>query len=168
MSLEESLSVQYTLTRGEVLRSFLRSVAESPKYRRTMILYSFVIGVSTLLIRVTPLRSATVKDALVALAVSVGILVFIPLWIFVRAKTAQRILTISRDGISTEIGRLRGQIPWDKVKIVKETPQFVLISRSNGNAFFIPQRAFSGSEHQRRFVSALTDWMRAHTDEQTA
>jgi hypothetical protein len=163
MGHEQTFSVQYALTRSEVLRSFLRSLAESPRYRGTIILYSVVVGASTLLIRATPLRSVTVKDAIAALATAAGVLVFIALWVFIRAKTSQRTLTISQDGISTEIGRLKGQIPWNRVKIVKETPQFVLISRTNGNAFFIPHRAFSGIEHQRGFVTALKDWMQAHT-----
>lgn len=116
-----------------------------------------------MLICATPLRSVMVKDAIAAVATAAGLLVFIALWVFIRAKTGQRTLTISQDGISTEIGRLKGEIPWNTVKIVKETPQFVLISRTNGNAFFIPHRAFSGIEHQRRFVTALEDWMQART-----
>jgi len=111
MGHEQTLSVQYTLTRSEVLRSFLRSLAESPRYRSTIILYSVAVGASTLLIRATPLRSVTVKDAIAAVATAAGVLVFIALWVFIRAKTGQRTLTISQDGISTEIGRLKGKIP---------------------------------------------------------
>lgn len=142
---------------------FCVSLAESPRYRSTIILYSIAVGASTLLIRATPLRSVTVKDAIAAVATAAGVLVFMALWVFIRAKTGQRTLTISQDGISTEIGRLKGKIPWKTVKIIKETPEFVLVSRTNGNAFFIPHRAFSGIEHQRGFVTALKDWMQART-----
>ena len=161
MGHEQTLSVQYALTRSEVLRSFLSSLVESTRFRRTIIFYSFVVGAFTLLIRATPLGSVTVNDVIAAAATAACVPVFIALWVFIRAKTAERTLTISHDGISTEIGRLKGKIPWNAVAVVKETPQFVLVSGTTGNAFFIPRRAFSGIEHQRGFVTALKDWMQA-------
>jgi hypothetical protein len=42
-----------------------------------------------------------------------------PLWLFIRAKTALRTLTVA-GGISTQIGRLKGDVPWDKVKAVTD------------------------------------------------
>lgn len=161
MGHEQTLSVQYALTRSEVLRSFLCSLVASARFRGTIIFYSVVVGGFTLLFRAPLLRSVAVKDALAAVATAACVPVFIAFWVFIRAKTAQRTLTISHDGISTEIGRLKGEIPWNSVAVVQETPQFVLVSGTTGNAFFIPRRAFSGIEHQRGFVTALKDWMQA-------
>jgi hypothetical protein len=143
---EHFLTIEYASTRREIFRSFLRGVAQSPKYRRTILLYSVAMGVMTLLIRRTISRSFTLRDAMGAVAGAAGFLVFIPIWVFIRGKTAKRTLTISRDGISTEIGRLKGQVPWDNARVVTDTPRFVLTARTNGNAFFIPDRAFSGSD----------------------
>lgn len=156
---EQWLTVEYALTRPEILRSFLHSVAEVPKYRVTILLYSAAIGVLTLLLRATLSQSLALKDVIIAVAYAAGFLVFIPLWTLVRGKTANRTLTVSRDGISTEIGRLSTHVPWDKVKVVADTPQFVLIGRTNGNAFFIPNRAFSGPEHRRHFLTEVRGQM---------
>jgi hypothetical protein len=102
-------------------------------------------------------------DAIGAAAWAVGTLFFVPLWLFISGKTGKRTLTISSDGISTQIGRLRGQVPWNKVRVVTETPQFVLIVGTTGNAFFIPHRAFAGLEHQGHFVAEIKRWMAAGT-----
>jgi hypothetical protein len=160
---EHSLTVEYSLTRREIFRSFLYSVAQSPKYRGTILLYSVAIGVLTLLIRTTVSRSLTVKDAISAVAWAMAFLVFIPIWTFVRGKTAKRIITVSKYGISTEIGRLRSRVSWDRVRVVADTPQFVLIARINGSAFFVPHRAFSGPEGQDHFVREIRGWMHAGT-----
>lgn len=160
---ERSLTVEYALTRFEILRSFLHSVADSPKYQGTILLYSGAIGVIRLLLPTTLSRSLTSKDAIGAVAWAVGFLVFIPLWTFIRGKTATRTLTVSRGGISTEIGRLRAQIPWEKVRVVTDTPRFVLIARTSGNAFFIPHRAFSGPEHRDHFLAEIRGWMNTST-----
>jgi hypothetical protein len=157
----QSLTIEYALTRSEIFRSYLRSLAESPKFRRTIILYSVAFGFFTLLLRVIPPRSFTLRDVISATAWAAGLFVFLPLWVFIRAKTTKRTLTISREGISTEIGRYKGQIPWNKISIVTEAPRFVLIARTNGNAFFIPGRAFSGVEHRQHFVAEMRGWMSA-------
>jgi hypothetical protein len=157
----QSLTIEYALTRSEIFRSFLRSMADSPKFRRTILLYSVGFGVINLLLRTIPARSITLMDVTSAAAWAVGLLVFIPLWVFIRGKTTKRTLTISREGISTEIGRHNSQIPWNKISIVTETPRFVLIARANGNALFIPDRAFSGVEHRQHFVAEIKGWMSA-------
>ncbi len=61
-------------------------------------------------------------------------------------------------GISTEIGSLKGQIPWSKVKEATSTNRFVLIVGVTGNAFFIPSRAFTGPEQQGQFMTHIGQW----------
>ena len=60
-----------------------------------------------------------------------------------------------------EIGSLKAQIPWRKVKVILETDRYVLVSRASGNAFFIPSRAFSGPEQKAAFVTKIKHWARA-------
>jgi hypothetical protein len=158
---EHSLCIEYALTRSEIFRSYLRSLAESPRFRRTIIIYSVAFGIFDLILRVILERSFTVRDIISAAAWAVGLFVFLPLWIFIRGKTTKRTLTISQDGISTEIGRYKGQIPWNKISIVTEAPRFILIARTNGNAFFIPGRAFSGVEHRQHFLTEMKGWIKA-------
>jgi len=168
MAERTSLTVEYALTRREIFRSFLQSVTRSPKFLGTILFYSVAIGIMTLLIRSMTLRSLTLKDAIIAAAWALGFLVFIPIWTSIRGKTAKRTLTVSSKGISTEIGRIKGQVPWDKVRVINDSSRFVLIARTNGNAFFIPHRAFSGPEERSAFVTAIQGWIDAATKQQTA
>jgi YcxB-like protein len=159
MSEAQPLTIEYSLTRPEILRSFVRSAVESPKSLATILAYAVGIATLGLLLYVTSSHSIAMTDVVRASAWGVGFLCFIPLWVFVRSKTARRILTISRDGISTEIGRLKAQIPWDKVRTVTDTSHFVLIARTNGNAFFVPHRAFSTPDQRGTFLKSISGWM---------
>jgi YcxB-like protein len=156
---DDDLTIEYALTRREICRSFLQSVAESPKIRRTLLFSSVLVSALTLIPNAVLLRSITLNDATNALKWAVGTLVLFPLGIFIFGKTGKRTFTISPNGISTAIGRLRGQVPWKKVSAVTETAQSVLIVGTSGNAFFIPRRAFSGPEHQGHFVAEIKRWM---------
>lgn len=163
---DEGLTIEYALTRREIFRSFLQSIAESSKFRGTILLYSAAIGVLTLLPKAVLSRTLTLKDAATAVAWAIGAFLFIPVGVFIFGKTSKRTLTISPDGISTEIGRLRAEVPWKKVRVVTETPQFVLIVGASGNAFFIPRRAFTGPDHQAYFVAEMNRCMEARTHHQ--
>jgi hypothetical protein len=140
-------------------------MTRSPKLLGTMVFYSVLIGIITLVFRTTGSRSLTLSDAIHAAAWALGFFIFMPIWIFIRGKTAKRTLTVSSNGISTEIGRLKGQIPWGKVSVIEDCSQFVLIARTNGNAFFIPDRAFLGPEQRAAFVAATRSWKLAGRDQ---
>ena len=155
----EPLTIKYALTRSEILRSFVRSAVESRKYLATILAYAVGIAVFGFVLGWSPSRSLSANDGIRALAFGLGFLVLMPLWTFVRGKTATRTLTASRDGISTEIGRLKAQIPWSKVKTVTDTSRFVLIARTNGNAFFVPHRAFSSPVQRNLFLTSVAGWM---------
>jgi hypothetical protein len=70
---EHEITVEYALTRGEVAGGLLRSVAQSPKYRRKILLYSFGIGVFTLLYRAALTRSVTPGDVMIAVGYGGGL-----------------------------------------------------------------------------------------------
>ena len=160
---QDSLTIEYALSRREIFRSVMRSMTGSPKFLGTILLYSVAIGIMILLIRASILRSLTMKDAIQATAWALGFLIFIPIWSTIRAKTAKRTLTVSKDGVSTEIGRIKGHVSWDKIRVVEDTPHFVLIARANGNAFFIPHRAFHGPDQRGHFVTEIRGWLHADT-----
>jgi YcxB-like protein len=158
-TVRRGLTIEYALTRQEIFRFFWRSLAGSPKFQATVILYSVAIGFVSLSFHVLLSRSLTVRDAILAAALAAFMPVFFSLWAFIRAKTDKRSLTISSSGVSTEIGRLKGLVPWEKIREATDTPQFVLIARTNGNAFFVPHRAFSGQEQRDDFLAELNAWL---------
>ena len=157
MTEAQALTIQYALTRSEILRSFLRSTLESPKYLATILAYAVGIALFELVLELSSSHSLTARDGIRAAGWGIGSLIVMLLWIFVRGKTAMRTLTVSRDGISTEIGRVKAQIPWSKVRTVTDTSEFVLIARTNGNAFFVPHRAFSDAGQKALFLKSVAD-----------
>jgi sugar phosphate permease len=153
------MTIEYALTRIEILQGFLRSLARSPRYLLTIIFYALVMSGVVLATRGAFSRSLTRNDVVAAILAAVGFMIFLPVMLFISGKTSKRTLTISSEGISTEIGSIKGQIPWHKVKVIVETDRYFLVSRANGNAFFIPSRAFSGPEHQAEFVTKIQGWI---------
>jgi hypothetical protein len=124
-------------------------------------MYVLIIGLSYPAMSGVFSRPLIVESVVEALAAAVGGFCLMVLYLFLRGKTDVRTLTISEQGISTEIGSLKGQVPWNKVSAVAHAGNCVLILRSNGNAFFIPGRAFSGPEQQAQFITEVRAWWKA-------
>jgi hypothetical protein len=104
-------------------------------------------------------RPLTIQDGATAAIIVFAFFVFMPAFLFLRGKTSLRTLTISPQGIDTEIGKMKAQRPWSQIKIVSEARDYVLIGGASGNAFFIPNRAFSMPEQKSEFVAKISTWM---------
>ena len=152
------MTITYALTRIEIVQSFFESLRNSAKFLTMIVIYASVLGVSSLAMRGAFSRSLTLHDLLVSIAVTAGVFVFMPCWLFIRGKTDERTMTVSPEGISTEIGALKGHVPWSKVKLVNDTNGHVLIFGANGNAFFVPTRAFRGLDQQAEFMQQINRW----------
>jgi len=126
-----------------------------------ILIYSGALGLFSLAIRGVFSRPLVLGDVIAFLAWMVGAFLFMPLWLFIRGKTSERTLTVSPEGISTDIGSLEGQVPWSKVKLVEKTGRDVLIVGAAGNAFFIPSRVFQGPEQQTQFIAQIDSWRNA-------
>ena len=155
------MTIKYSLTRVEIFRSYFRSLGSSPKFLAMILIYSAALGVIYLATSGALWRGLTLHDVTVGLTWTVGAFVFMPVWLFIRGKTSERTLTASSEGISTEIGSLKGRIPWSKVRLVTAASQHVLIVGSTGSAFFIPSRAFQGPDHQAQFLAQINHWRKA-------
>ena len=156
------MTIEYALTRGEIVQSYFRSLASSPKFLVRILVYCIVLGVIPLAFQTGFSRSLTSSDALFALAWAAAAFAVVPLWLLFRGKTGVRTLTISSDGISTKIGSLTGQIPWKKVKLIEDKGRHVLIMSASGNAFFIPARAFVQTEQKTQFVAEADTWRKTN------
>ena len=105
------MTIQYSLTRSENVSGFLRGVRTSTRLRTTLFVYSAAIAVIVSAAGGVFSRPLTVQSLATVLAWAVGAFIFMPLWLFIRAKMALRTLTIAPGGISTQIGSLKGDVP---------------------------------------------------------
>lgn len=154
---DSSMKVQYALTRSEMIPGYVQGNLKSPRFLFKLFLYA--IGLALLhLVLIASRKTVTTHDILIAVIWGVGLFVFLPVWLFLRAKTQLRTLSISPDGISTTIGKFSGEVRWDKVREVKDAGTFVLITGKNGNFFFVPNRAFASHEDRARFLKLCNQW----------
>lgn len=152
------MTVQYSLTRSENVRGFLHGMRTSPRLRTTLFVYLAAIAVIVSASGGVFSRPLTVQSVATVFAWAVGGFSFMLVWLFMTAKTSMRTLTVAPSGISTQIGRLKGDVAWDKVKAVTDAGSYVVITRANGNSFLIPKRAFGGSDQQAQFLRDIEAW----------
>jgi len=156
------MTIEYALTRMEVVAGFFLSLRSSPRYAAFL-----VVIVSALFILVPQVGDGfshpfTMRDAGSAvLGLMCTFVLILPLVVFMRAKTGMRLLTISPGGISTKIGSLQGRITWQQIKTVQEKDDYILIAAASGNAFFIPNRTFATRYQKDEFATKALAWARA-------
>jgi hypothetical protein len=155
------MTIEYALTRTEVTKNFVRSLIGSPKFLGKILLYAAGFGFFELAVTGAlskPFNSSTLTRFGVYAILFVA---FITLFTFISAKTSMRSLAISPVGISTQIGSRHGEVPWQNVRIVSQESDYILIARANGNAFFIPERAFTTVEQKHDFLAQIRSWVEA-------
>jgi hypothetical protein len=156
-----TITIKYSLTRMEIVASFLRSLAKSPRLMLIVIGPSLLAGFGSLAISSATLRRLDAGNAVNACGLALGIFCLFIFLVFVQGKTQERTLTVSEEGLSTSIGKLHGTIPWARIAAVKSVGQHVLILRSTGNSFLIPARAFKGSQQYVQFLEITQVWLKA-------
>ena len=152
------MTIQYSLTRSEIVRVFLLSLGRSPRLLVIVIAISAWPALIWLSITGAYLNGIRLPNLLAGVAWMAGGFLSFTLLLFLRGKTSERTLTISREGIATTIGRMRGSVSWSKIKEVKETDRYVLLISRIGNAFFIPSRAFDSVDQRQDFLSSISIW----------
>lgn len=157
-----TMTIEYALTRTEVVVGFFRSMRNSPRYLAFLLMCVLALFIVVPQVGEGFSHPFTMRDAGVAIVGTLcTFLLLLPLILFIRAKTATRSLTISPEEISTEIGWLQGRVAWRKIKTVQEKETFVLVASTSGNAFFIPNRSFATPEQKTEFVIKSRAWMTA-------
>lgn len=75
-----------------------------------------------------------------------------PLILRLRTKKDKRTLSIQPDKLSTQIGRLSGEVPWAKVDSLYVTDEHIFLIGKNMNGFAIPRRAFVDETQRKEFI----------------
>jgi hypothetical protein len=158
---EGPITIRYALTRMEITGYFLRSIPQSPRLLLIVIGSSLVAGAASLAASGASLRAHPGAAILNACGLALGVFCFFVFLVFIQAKTRERTLTVSAQGISTAIGATRATIPWSKIATVKSVGRHVLIVRTTGNSFLVPMRAFEDSRRYARFLEMTQEWLTA-------
>jgi YcxB-like protein len=148
------LTIEYALSRVEVIQGYFCSWKYSPTFRWQMVSAALGVGLLTIGQRWLVTGAVRAGDILAGLFWAVGLLVFIPLWFALRLKRQKRTLKSSDRGIEVIVGDRTLRVPWSNLSAVVDADEFVIISRRNINSFYIPRRAFGDSEERERFVES--------------
>ena len=127
----------------------------------TVLIYSAIAGLAYPVTSGTLFRPLSFRHVIADLAWVIGAFCVMVFLVFVRGKTDVRTLNVTETGITTEIGPLQGSASWNTITVLEDMGKYVLIARSNGNAFFIPSRAFSGPDEQAQFHAQACIWWKA-------
>jgi hypothetical protein len=150
-----ALTITYSLTRFEIVRTYLFVIPRSPRILTVVLIISAWPGFVRLSTKWALSHGLSFGDFIAAFVWMVGVFVLLLLWVFLRAKTKVRTLSITERGIYTEIGRIKADYPWSKVKEIRDVGNYILVVNRSGNAFFIPNRSFDGIQQRSRFLTQM-------------
>ena len=147
------MTVRYALSRSEMLTAMWYSAKYSGRLRRRILVLPAFVAVASLLGAYVGRREVTTADVMIAAAWAIGALLLMPMLVAARTKGQERVLELSREGITTTIGRLSGTVSWRAVAFVDDVGPFVVIAGQNMNAFVIPNRAFGDDQERNEFMA---------------
>src|ERR1700730_11245191 len=98
-----------------------------------------------------------------ALAWMLGCMLFFSVWPQIRFKSAERTLSVSPTGWSTQIGKMSAARPWSEVREITEDADTIIVTGTNQNALIVPSRAFPDEEQRLRFLPDVRVWHAAAT-----
>ena len=155
------MTINYSLTRFEIVRTFVAVLPRSPIIFTVVFIASAWPGFVLLFSKHEFSNGLVIWDFFAALIYAAVTFLLLLIWVFLRAKTKERTLTISEQGVHTEIGKIKADYPWTKVKQIKDVQQYLLVVNRAGNAFFIPNRAFTSAQARTEFLELANEWRRA-------
>ena len=145
-----AFEVAYSSTRREIWRWYWQT------WRRQLWKIHAAILVLTVFLLVVSVRRGgndTERDLIVIATGGALILAWFVLHPQVMYKPQRRSLLIDAAGISTTIGPRSGQRRWNEISTVSDAGDAIVIQVRNGNAFIVPNRAFTSSEQREGLLA---------------
>lgn len=106
-------------------------------------------------------HSLTLADWTSALIWGAVFFFLFPLILRLRTKKDKRTLSIQPDKLSTQVGKLSGDVPWAKVDSLYVTDEHIFLIRGNMNGFAIPRRAFVDETQRKEFIRLCEQYIQA-------
>ena len=150
--------IEYRIKRFDLVMAFFFNLRHSRRTQQFVFGASAVGALYTLFSRYRIHGHLTLSDFIIALVVAIVIILSIPAVSFVTAKTHKRKLSITTEGIETQIGSQSGRIAWKNVNSIIVTRDRIFITGNNANAFIIPSRAFISDVQRDKFIELGTEY----------
>ena len=158
------MQITYSVTPDDVAAVYTYNWNHAPRVRRKLFLFAALIAGGMFLISYIIKRATwTVLDVLLPIIVGILFLLALPYLIKRGTKTQPRTLRIDLQGVTTEIGTLRGAVPWSAVESIVRTDTYIFVTGKNTNAFVIPQNAFADEAQRNEFYELARQYHGAVT-----
>jgi hypothetical protein len=153
--------IEYTAERKDVAAHY--SYARKHSTKVALFSYGLPAAIAVLLMAEVRLitHSLTLVDWIIALIWGAVFFFVFPVILRLRTKKSKRTLSIEPDRLSTQIGKLRGEVPWAKMDSLHVTDEHVFLIRKNMNGFAIPRRAFSDEAQRAEFIRLCERYMQS-------
>jgi len=152
--------IEYTATPRDI--AALYSYTRRHSLKLALMFYGLPIAMALLVLaeRRSPTHSLTLADWIVALIWGAVFFFLFPLMLRLRTKKDKRTLSIQPEKLSTQIGKITGDVPWAKVDSLFVTDEHIFLIRKNMNGFAIPRRAFVDESQRSQFIRLCEQYIR--------
>jgi hypothetical protein len=153
--------IEYTAKPRDI--AALYSYTRKHSLKLALIFYGLPIAIAFFVLagRRSPTHSLNLADWTIALIWGVVIFFLFPLILRLRTKKDKRTLSIQPDKLSTQVGKLSGDVPWIKMDSLYVTGDHIFLIRKNMNGFAIPRRAFVDETQRKEFIRLCEQYIRA-------
>ena len=151
--------IEYQIKRIDVVKAYFYNLRYSSRTQLIVFGFAIFIALQILFVRRFSSDSLNVSDYITALVYAIGATLLLPVISFVTAKTQKRSMSIDQQGIETQIGSKKGEIPWTAIAKVTESNDRIVITGKNANAFTIPASAFLNKEKQTEFFNLAKNYL---------
>lgn len=152
--------IEYTAKPKDIAALF--SYTRKHSIKVALISYGLPIAMAILFLAET--RSVThslrLADWVIALVWAAVLFFLFPLILRLRTKKDKRTLSIQPDKLSTQIGKLSGDVPWTNVDDLYVTDEHIFLMRKNMNGFAIPRRAFADETQRIEFIRLCEQYIK--------
>ena len=149
-----AITLTYTSSRQEVTEWYWRMWHKNLWIHHTFF-FIVIFGYALASDGHWPPNFSTIIYGFLAAAAVIGFFIAFPQLAF---KPQVRTLTVSEDGIQTNIGNKSGSVKWNEIRSIEDTNDLKIMVRRNQNAFLIPQRAFQSEKKRCTFLEAIQTW----------
>jgi hypothetical protein len=153
--------IEYTAKPGDI--AALYSYTRKHSLKPALSFYGLPIAMALLVLaeRRSATHALTLADWAIALIWGAVLFFLFPLILRLRTKKDKRTLSIQPDKLSTQVGKLSGEVPWAKVDRLYVTDEHIFLIRKNMNGFAIPLRAFAGETQRKEFIRLCEQYILA-------
>ena len=153
--------IEYTASHKDI--AALYSYTRKHSLKLALIFYGLPIGMALLALaeRRSPTHSLTLADWTIALIWGAVFFFLFPLILRLRTKKEKRTLSIQPAKLSTQVGKLSGDVPWAKLDSLYATDEHIFLIRKNMNGFAIPRRAFVDETQRKEFIRLCEQYIQA-------